>query len=97
MIDFFKTCEKHVIHARQKHPLFAKKVLTRSTELANEYLAGKHKKDIALNGFALEDVLLSEVHEFLVEAHRGNIDRAKEEAADIVAVLYRAIAGEIEK
>jgi hypothetical protein len=94
---FFKKCSEHLDHAREKHPFFAERVIVRDTELANEYLAGMHKRDIKRNGFALEDILESEIHEFLVEAHRGNLDRAAEEACDIVAVLMRFIFGDIKK
>lgn len=95
--EFFNLCKKHLVHARTKHPQFAKRILTRSTELANEYLAGFHKKMITQDDFyALEDILMSELHEFLVEAHRGNRERAIEEACDIFAVLFRYIAGDMD-
>jgi hypothetical protein len=94
---FFKKCSEHLDHAREKHPQFAEKVTVHTTELYNEYVAGIHKRRIERNGYALEDILESEVHEFLVEAQRGNKERALEEACDIVAVLMRYCFGDIKE
>ena len=94
LIDFFRACKRHVEHARQKHPQFAKRVLWREDDLYNRNEALFQKRRIE-DGYSLEAILMSEVHEFLVEMHNGNLERAKEEAADVMAVLYRAIAGDI--
>lgn len=91
---FFRGIIRHVRHARRKHPLFAKRVLWREDALFNHNEAKWQKKQIERN-YSLEAVLLSEVHEFLVEMHVGNYKRAFEEALDVVAVLVRALIGDI--
>lgn len=96
MIKFFWGIIRHVRHARRKHPFFASRVLWRDGALFNHNEAKWQKEQIKRN-YSLEAVLLSEVHEFLVEMHVGNYKRAFEEACDVVAVLYRALAGDIEK
>lgn len=93
---FWERCIEHLKHARSKHPAFVERVIHRMTPLANEYLAGFHKKILANGERSLEDALLSELHEFLVEAERGDRGRMVEEAADIVAVLLRFLAGDME-
>jgi hypothetical protein len=93
---FFRGIIRHVRHARLKHPLFAKRVLWRDDALFNHNEAKWQKKQIERN-HSLEAVLLSEVHEFLVEMHKKNYKRAFEEALDIVAVLVRALLGDIGK
>lgn len=42
----------------------------------------------------LRTVLYSEVNEFIAEVARGDLDRALEEAGDIMAVLYRTLNGD---
>ena len=93
---FFRGIIRHVRHARQKHPHFAKKVLWCNDARFNVKDALWYKKQIEHN-HSLEAVLLSEVHEFLVEMHVGNYKRAFKEALDIVAVLVRALIGDIGK
>lgn len=96
MDTFWERCIEHLKHARKKHPEFVERVIHRTTPLANEYLAGFHKKVLTNGERSLEDALLSELHEFLVEADRKDQKRMLEEAADIVAVLLRFIAGDME-
>ena len=91
---FFRGIIRHVRHARRKHPFFARRVLWRDDDLFNVNEAQWQKKVIKSN-YSLEAVLLSEVHEFLIEMHKGNYKRAIEEALDIVAVLVRALSGDI--
>lgn len=93
---FFRGIIRHVRHARKKHPLFASRVLWRKDDLHNVNEAQWQKKMIRTN-YSLEAVLLSEVHEFLVEMHKKDYKRAFEEALDIVAVLVRALIGDIGK
>ena len=94
--SFFRGIVRHVRHARKKHPFFASRVLWRDSDLFNVNEAQWQKKIIKSN-YSLEAVLLSEVHEFLIEMNKGNYKRALEEALDIVAVLVRALIGDIGK
>jgi hypothetical protein len=93
---FWDKCIQHLQHAREKHPAFVERIISRTTPLANEYLAGVHKKRLTEGVSTLEDALTSELHEFLVEADRKDQERMIEEAADIVAILLRYIAGDME-
>jgi hypothetical protein len=91
---FFRGIIRHVRHARRKHPFFASRVLWRDGDLFNVNEA-KWQKERIRDNYSLEAVLLSEVHEFLVEMHKKDYKRAFEEALDIVAVLVRALLGDI--
>lgn len=97
--EFFSICKKHLTHARQKHPFFAERVLNNPErcDLLNEMseMAQYYKRQITENP-TLENVLLSEIYEFLAEAHNGNKAHALYEAADVVAVILRALLGDIE-
>lgn len=100
MYPFFERCKRHIEHARQKHKFFAERVLNNPErcdllDVMSE-MAQYYKRQITENP-TLENVLLSEIYEFLAEAHNGNMERAKEEAADVVAVMYRFLAGDIGK
>lgn len=94
--NFFDLISKHIDHAREKHPLFAKKINWRKPECFSFY-AKYHKQNIADHGYTIEDVFLSECYEFLEALESGDLDRAREEAADVVAVIYRALSGDMEQ
>ena len=99
---FFNKCSDHLTHAREKHPFFAKRVLEDSEqgyvldEVVMLEMAQYYKRKIAKSP-VLENVLLSEIYEFLSEAHNGDMDRTVEEACDIVAVLMRFCFGDIKQ
>ena len=100
--EFFNNCSRHIDHAREKHPFFANGVLEDSEqgnvldEVVTLEMARYYKRKIAKSP-VLENVLLSEIYEFLAELHKGNMERALEEACDVVAVLYRAHAGDMDE
>lgn len=96
--EFFDLCQKHILHAKAKHPLFAHQAVSCPVVTERNYFLDKaiHFKRLLqskarLGKASIELVLLSEMNEFMHEVFNGNIDRAKEEAADVVAVLFRAI------
>lgn len=88
---FFNLCSEHIDHARKKHPLFAKEVNWRKPECFSFY-AKYHKENIKDHGYTIEDVFLSECFEFLEALVNGDLNRAREEAADVFAVMYRALS-----
>ena len=91
---FFKKVSEHINHAREKHPFFCEL----GTYDANEFAsyARAYKEAIPAEP-TLTKVLLSEVYECLEAFAKGDKAQALEEACDVVAVLYRAYAGDIEK
>lgn len=93
--SFFNLCDQHIDHAIQKHPFFAH-FLTSRDEKVYTACAEKTKSDLAEeveHGYSCTDTILeAEVNEFLAELARGNLTRAREEAADVVAVLYRSLS-----
>lgn len=93
---FFNLCDQHIDHAIQKHPLFAHLLTSTRDEKVYTACAVRAKSDLAEeveHGYACTDTIIeSEINEFLAELARGDITRAREEAADIVAVLYRALS-----
>lgn len=91
---FAKSLDK----AREKHTVFLD--AWPKAEDAETYLdtAEIHKLDIGKKeSTQLHSILLSEVFEFLAEVARGDLDRAIEEAGDVMVVLYRALNGEWQK
>lgn len=96
-VAFWDTCEEHLKHAREKHPFFADRVS--ASEKAHAFFAIKAaiEKERIKYEPSLENVLIGEVYEFLSEMARGDLDRAREEGADIVAVILRATEGDIKK
>lgn len=81
--------------ARRKHPVFLD--AWPKAEDAETYLdtAEIHKLGIGKeDSHQLCSVLLSEVFEFLAEVARGDLDRAIDEAGDVLAVIYRVLNGE---
>lgn len=73
--------------AHERHPDFAYVLRAAAENYADK--AADLKPDSTLHA-----VLLAECYEFLAEMARGDFDRAKQEAGDVIAVLYRALNGE---
>lgn len=101
-ISFWPLCEEHLKHAREKHPEFAKCVTDLpapppelGTRAMRKTLISRELKITGRE--TVEHVLREEIGEFLIELLRGDPSRACEEAADIVAVLLRALSGDIKK
>lgn len=99
---FWKICSEHVEHARDKHPHFADVVMNRNhitPEASAASIALRTKAVIAYEArsgrASIENILLGEVYELLTELARKDRARAIEEAADVVAVVYRAITDRI--
>ena len=96
---FFKLCVEHLIHARTKHPFFASRTDDDSyyyyAKGLYSFYADEHKKRIEIDP-SVENVFLSEGYEWLYETlKKPQSERAYEEAADIVAVILRALLGDI--
>lgn len=93
--QFFENCDKHITHAQKKHPVFAYRINSFLTPKIYKDMADQHRQtrddDKAKKETAIENVLLGEVFEFMEAFSRGDLEAAKEEAADVVAVLFRAI------
>lgn len=92
---FFAKCNKHINRAQEKYPVFAYKINSFLTTKIYKDMADAHRKtrndDAAKKEAAIENILLGEVFEFMEAFSRGDLEAAKEEAADVVAVLFRAI------
>ena len=98
LYELDKVFEKSIAKARAKHPVFLD--AWPKAEDAEAYLdtAEIHKLDIGKKeNTQLHSILLSEVFEFLAEVARGDFGRALEEAGDVIAVLYRALNGEVKE
>lgn len=93
---FFDLCDQHIDHAIEKHQLFAHLLTSTRSEKVYTSCAEKTKSDLAEeveHGYSCTDTILdAEIYEFLSELARGDLIRAREEAADVVAVLYRALS-----
>lgn len=93
---FFDLCDGHIDHAIEKHPTFAYLLTSTKDEKVYTACAEKTKSDLAEEveqGYSCTDTILdAEIYEFLSELARGDLTRAREEAADVVAVLYRALS-----
>lgn len=91
--DFFALCEEYLEISKEAHPVLAETIDNNAIRSANYgYLARIAGFDcVRSTKTALHDVLMEHVYEFLLEVNYGHLHRAKEEAADIVAVLFRAI------
>lgn len=92
---FFAKCNKHINHAQEKHPVFAYKINSRFNAVKYKVLADDHRQfrdeEHERKESSIEVILLGEVYEFMEAFSRGDLEAAKEEAADVVAVLFRAI------
>lgn len=73
--------------AHVRHPDFAYILRDAAEDYADK--AADLKADSTLHA-----VLVAECYEFLVEMAKGDFARAKQEAGDVIAVLYRALNGE---
>lgn len=93
-VDFWGLCEEHLKHAREKHPEFVEQVSPWGAEDDWYDELALKRKQLSIEKPSVEHVLMSEVYEFLAEAKRGNMERAQEEAADVVAVLKRVVDGD---
>lgn len=91
---FFELCNEHIEHARSKHPKFAFGVSAETMETLRT-LAELYRKECARPWADVQMVILSEVYEFLEALKSGDRQRALEEGADIVAVVYRATHDDI--
>ncbi|MBR5590945.1 MAG: hypothetical protein IKW38_00225 [Kiritimatiellae bacterium] len=91
---FFELCNEHIDHARSKHPKFAFGVSAETMETLRT-LAELYRKECARPWADVQMVILGEIYEFLEALKSGNRQRALEEGADIVAVVYRATHGDI--
>ena len=95
MTDFVKRCVKHLNHARTKHPHLASSVNTFSSDMLLA-IAMRVKQTMQTRETG-EDVLISEVYEFLSEAKKDHkSERTLEEAADVIAVILRILMGDID-
>lgn len=92
--QFYELCEEHLRHAREKHPGFVEQVSPWGAEDDWYDELALKRKQLSIEKPSVEHVLMSEVYEFLAEAKRGNMERAREEGADIVAVVLRAVEGD---
>ena len=93
---FFDLCDLHIDHAIEKHPTFAHLLTSTKDEKFYTACAERVKSNLAEeveHGYSCIDTILdAEINEFLAELARGDLTRAREEAADVVAVLYRALS-----
>lgn len=92
--EFHALIDEHIVHAKEKHPLFAH-MLTHDAAWIYDAHAKREKRiiqtDVRMNACAATTVVSAELYEFFAELASGNLDRAKEEAADLVATIYRAL------
>lgn len=93
---FFDLCDGHIDHAIEKHPTFAHLLTGTKDERFYTACTERAKSDLSdevEHGYSCTDTILyAELYEFLSELARGDLTRAREEAADVVAVLYRALS-----
>ena len=93
---FFDLCDQHIDHAIEKHPTFARLLTSMKDEKFYTACAERVKRNLAEeveHGYSCTDTILgAEFYEFIAELARGDLTRASEEAADVVAVLYRALS-----
>lgn len=92
--EFHTLIDEHITHAKEKHPLFAHRLVDATMEYYDA-LANSAKLSVVVTArdghCPATTVVLAEVYEFFNELAAGNLDRAKEEGADIVATIYRAL------
>ncbi len=87
-----------VAKARRKHPVLLD-VWPKSEDAEHYETCAKYlKEEIAHKEVdQLRTVLYSEVNEFIAEVARGDVERALDEAGDVLAVLYRTLNGDGQK
>lgn len=93
MEAFAEQINEHIRHAEEKHPKFADELVGN----VSSYREDAERMRV-LNSYMEQDgrvmasaLLWEEMYEFLVEVQAGNIEKAKAEAGDVAAVLYRTI------
>lgn len=94
---FLRSIEEHIIKARKKHPKFLP-----SGEIAHwrpEWLAAElaHLQIANPEKVSLQHILTEEMYEFLLALQCDDKEAALSEACDVVAVLYRALVGDIKE
>ena len=87
----------HVRHACKKHPGFVRTVCPVNTSYMRFSKHADLYREMLGQDSCLAYALLSEVYEFLAEVARGDANRAEQEAADVMAVIIRALAGHIKE
>lgn len=84
---------EHIKHAEAQHPKFADRFTGEFQRFAED--AEEMRKIILFQesegSVSVSAILLEEVYEFLAEVAAGNLEKAKAEAGDVAAVLYRTI------
>lgn len=90
---FAKLINEHIRHAEEKHPKFADRLVGNVSSYRDDaermrVLISYMEQDGRVMASAL---LWEEMYEFLAEVQAGNIEKAKAEAGDVAAVLYRTI------
>lgn len=90
---FNSVVDRHIAHAIEKHSLFAHELCEQTDHYAKSATMLQTQVEEQLKaGCVYADTLLwEEVYEFLAEVEKGDITRAKAEAGDVAAVLYRMI------
>lgn len=93
--NFFELCSYRLEEAKEKHPLFAHRLADKTANDYNEKAKKLRKKikgsvNKPVPVFAT-DVIQCEVEEFFEELANGNLLRAADEAADVVATILRSL------
>ncbi|MGN0886098.1 MAG: hypothetical protein ACI4RT_03780 [Candidatus Spyradenecus sp.] len=94
MEAFWHLCEAHISLSMAWSPTFANKLTHYPADVyaLNGFRRKETAKQEVLDGkCAVDHLLHAEVYKFLAELARGDLDRAWQEAADVVAVLWRAL------
>lgn len=92
--EFHALIDAHIVHAKEKHPIFAHKLMRSPMEYYDSLANGAKlaiKTCVQNEDCPASVVIIAELYEFFTELAAGNLDRAKEEAADTVATIYRAL------
>lgn len=90
---FAELINNHIKHAEEQHPKFADRF---SGEFQRFAADAEEMREIILfqeseGNVSVSAILFEEVYEFLAEVAAGNLEKAKAEAGDVAAVLYRTI------
>lgn len=86
--DFYELIEAHIVHAKEKHPAFPPWT---GCDILQTYYNRFAKVLQDKPDQPADIIMFEEAGEFLVEYHAGNFERAKEEAGDLIAVLFRML------
>lgn len=95
---FARDLANHIVHARTKHRFFAQGVSLESVETLG-HMADIYRQSIRRPGAKpdVQSVLQGELYEFLEALKKGDRAAAREEALDVMAVMWRALDGEHER